>query len=157
MKKLIFDADGFCVGRVSGTGVEGYAPPPGREDLPLAAYYLRNEQVLTGNPMARQDIFVTLGTGHNIQVPANTKLRYADQKIIGPSSVTIEWGFSDTVVLFFGGAQYGEVALVFQDYIAKRKAEYPPVPEQLEMIQEQGLEAWRSFIAGIKAKYPKPS
>lgn len=40
-------------------------------------------------------------------------------------------------------------------YADKRRAEYPTWRKALEMIAEQGLDAYRSHIAAIKAKYPK--
>jgi hypothetical protein len=43
-----------------------------------------------------------------------------------------------------------------QNYARQRKAEYPKLEEQLDMIFHGGLEAWHAQIAAIKAKYPKP-
>lgn len=154
MKKLVFDADGFCVGKVSGI-TEGFTPP--RDDLPPAAYYLLNDQVHVGTEIQSRIDYVDLGQTYIVQVPANTRIKWAGQLVKGPANVEISASFADRVVVVFSGALYGERIVQFQDYIAKRKAEYPPVHEQLEMIQEQGLEAWRSYIASIKAKYPRPS
>lgn len=42
------------------------------------------------------------------------------------------------------------------EYIHKRKAEYPKIEEQLDMIYHQGLTMWRAKIKQIKEKYPKP-
>ena len=39
--------------------------------------------------------------------------------------------------------------------ISKRKAEYGHWEKQLEEINENGIDAWKSRIASIKAKYPK--
>ena len=42
------------------------------------------------------------------------------------------------------------------DYKAKRAKEYPPVVDQLDMIYNEGLPAWKAAIKKIKDKYPKP-
>jgi hypothetical protein len=45
------------------------------------------------------------------------------------------------------------------EYIEKRKAEYPAIEEQLDMIYRdkvQGTDKWRDLITNIKIKYPKP-
>jgi len=39
--------------------------------------------------------------------------------------------------------------------ISKRKAEYGHWEKQLEEIYDNGIDAWKSRIASIKAKYPK--
>jgi hypothetical protein len=46
---------------------------------------------------------------------------------------------------------------VFEDcnYRASRLIEYGTPEEQLEYISENGLEAWQTKVAEIKAKYPK--
>ncbi len=40
-------------------------------------------------------------------------------------------------------------------YIAKRQAEYPSLSDQFDLIYHQGLEAWKTAIQAVKAKYPK--
>jgi len=42
-------------------------------------------------------------------------------------------------------------------YIQDRTAAYGSVHSQLEYITENGLEAWQTHVATIKAKYPKTS
>ena len=42
-------------------------------------------------------------------------------------------------------------------YIAKRVAEYGSMGDQLDMIFHDGIEAWKTHIAAVKAKYPKPT
>jgi hypothetical protein len=42
-----------------------------------------------------------------------------------------------------------------EDVISKRIKEYGSVAEQIEYITENGLDAWQSKVAEIKAKYPK--
>tara|TARA_B000000609_G_scaffold155450_1_gene146447 strand:- start:1096 stop:1467 length:372 start_codon:yes stop_codon:yes gene_type:complete len=40
-------------------------------------------------------------------------------------------------------------------YTEARKAEYPPLEEQLDKIYHDGVESWRTDITKIKNKYPK--
>ena len=49
------------------------------------------------------------------------------------------------------GADYVGVV----SYTDARKAEYPPLEEQLDKIYHHGIESWRTDITAIKDKYPK--
>ena len=40
-------------------------------------------------------------------------------------------------------------------YTDARKAEYPPLEEQLDKIYHSGIDAWKADIKAIKDKYPK--
>ena len=40
-------------------------------------------------------------------------------------------------------------------YIAKRQAEYPPIGDQLDLLYHGGMDAWKTAIQAVKAKYPK--
>ena len=40
-------------------------------------------------------------------------------------------------------------------YTEARKAEYPPLEEQLDKIYHSGVDAWKADIKVIKDKYPK--
>ena len=40
-------------------------------------------------------------------------------------------------------------------YTEARRAEYPPLEEQLDKIYHSGLNAWKADIKAIKDKYPK--
>ena len=40
-------------------------------------------------------------------------------------------------------------------YIDKRSAEYPSIPDQLDLIFHGGIDAWRSTVQAVKDKYPK--
>ena len=43
-------------------------------------------------------------------------------------------------------------------YKERRKAEYPPLAEQLDYIYHNGIEAWKAdMILPVKNKYPKGS
>lgn len=40
-------------------------------------------------------------------------------------------------------------------YIEQRKAAYPSVVDQLDILYHEGFDAWKEKIDGIKAQYPK--
>ena len=41
-------------------------------------------------------------------------------------------------------------------YQGQRKAEYPPIEDQLDTIYHSGVAGWKTAIKAIKDKYPKP-
>ena len=55
--------------------------------------------------------------------------------------------------------QYDEA--VVQTYInanaykAQRAAEYPSIPDQLDLLYHGGMDAWKTAIQAVKDKYPK--
>lgn len=42
------------------------------------------------------------------------------------------------------------------DYKEQRKAAYPSIEEQLDILYHDGEEAWREMITRVKEAYPKP-
>lgn len=68
----------------------------------------------------------------------------------GFSQMDVEQGYDGNWYLSGTAPQKPEAG-----YIDKRLAEYPPIGEQLDMIYHD-YENWKSTIAQIKAKYPKP-
>ena len=42
-----------------------------------------------------------------------------------------------------------------QEYARKREAEYPSIPDQLDEIYHNGVNAWKAVIKKTKDKYPK--
>ena len=42
-------------------------------------------------------------------------------------------------------------------YKSQRKAEYPSIEDQLDIIYHSGVASWKTTIKAIKDKYPKPS
>ncbi len=42
-------------------------------------------------------------------------------------------------------------------YQRNRAAEYPSIPDQLDDIYHNGIDAWKETIKATKDKYPKPS
>lgn len=54
-----------------------------------------------------------------------------------------------------------EVTRLEADYAAKqyqrdRVAAYPSIPDQLDQIYHEGIDAWKATIAAVKQEYPKP-
>lgn len=41
-------------------------------------------------------------------------------------------------------------------YAAQRKADYPSVEEQLDMIYHEGIDAWMARVKATKERFPKP-
>jgi len=53
-----------------------------------------------------------------------------------------------------------EVTRLEADYAAKqyqrdRAAAYPSIPDQLDQIYHEGIDAWKATITAVKNKYPK--
>ena len=40
-------------------------------------------------------------------------------------------------------------------YKAQRAAEYPSIPDQLDLLYHGGMDAWKAAIQAVKNKYPK--
>jgi len=40
-------------------------------------------------------------------------------------------------------------------YKQQRAAAYPSIPDQLDQIYHEGIDAWKATIAAVKNKYPK--
>ena len=54
-----------------------------------------------------------------------------------------------------------EVKRLQADYDSKqyqrdRAEKYPSIPDQLDTIYHQGIDAWKAEIKAVKDKYPKP-
>ena len=41
-------------------------------------------------------------------------------------------------------------------YKEQRARAYPSIPDQLDLIYHQGLDAWKAAIEAVKQEYPKP-
>jgi hypothetical protein len=49
-----------------------------------------------------------------------------------------------------------EALVASEAYKAKRATEYPAIPDQLDYIYHNGIDAWKTnMIDPVKAKYPK--
>ena len=84
---------------------------------------------------------------------------YPDVKTINDStgafdkdgkSVTLEQSKIDTARTTLN-AEAAAIA-----YQGQRKAEYPPIEDQLDTIYHSGVAGWKTKIKAIKDKYPKP-
>ena len=53
------------------------------------------------------------------------------------------------------GIVEGEDYVGVTTYTEARRAEYPPLEEQLDKIYHEGIDAWKADIKAIKDKYPK--
>ena len=42
------------------------------------------------------------------------------------------------------------------DHKIARASAYPSIAEQLDQIYHEGIDAWKTTIAAVKAEYPKP-
>ena len=41
-------------------------------------------------------------------------------------------------------------------YKQQRAQAYPSIPDQLDTIYHEGIDAWKATIAAVKQEYPKP-
>ena len=73
-------------------------------------------------------------------------------------AVTLVIG-NDAFDAFGNPVQYDEA--IVQAYInanaykAQRAAEYPSIPDQLDVLYHGGMDAWKTAIQAVKDKYPK--
>lgn len=42
-----------------------------------------------------------------------------------------------------------------KEYQRQRARAYPSIPDQLDLIYHQGIDAWKSVIEAVKVQYPK--
>ena len=86
----------------------------------------------------------------------NMIIRKSDGALIPKDSDNIDYQQFVKDVVGIGtscveGADYVGVT----SYTDARKAEYPPLEEQLDKIYHSGVNAWKADIKAIKDKYPK--
>ena len=89
-----------------------------------------------------QVIVATTPEGKLLHIPideGNTDYQQFKADVVGIGTTCVE------------GADYVDVV----SYTDARKAEYPPLEEQLDKIYHDGIESWRTDITVIKNKYPK--
>ena len=72
---------------------------------------------------------------------------------------TLEWMDPNTVPPSFEEVkiEYDKLIQEYEsyDYWRKRRAEYPKIEDQLDILYHEGYEGWRNKIKEIKDKYPK--
>lgn len=89
-----------------------------------------------------QTIVATTSEGKTLHIPideANTDYQQFKKDVVGIGTSCVE------------GADYVGVT----SYTDARKAEYPPLEDQLDKIYHNGIDAWKADIKAIKDKYPK--
>jgi hypothetical protein len=55
------------------------------------------------------------------------------------------------------GRERGTFDIEVRGYAEERRAEYPPIADQLDMIVNLGVEGYRAEMQKVKAKFPKPA
>ena len=89
-----------------------------------------------------QVIVATTPEGKTLHIPideANTDYQQFKADVVSIGTTCVE------------GADYVGVV----SYTDARKAEYPPIEDQLDKIYHSGVDAWKLDIKAIKDKYPK--
>ena len=82
--------------------------------------------------------------------------RLSDNTFIPPVSDNRDYlQFVDDIGKHGLGIVEGADAETQISYVDARKAEYPPLEEQLDKIYHSGVDAWKADIKVIKDKYPK--
>ena len=49
-----------------------------------------------------------------------------------------------------------EALVTANAYKEQRASAYPSIPDQLDKIYHEGIDAWKAQIAAVKQEYPKP-
>ena len=91
-------------------------------------------------PSTEANSIIRLSDNTSIPVdPRNTDYQQFVEDVVGIGTSCVE------------GADYVGVT----SYTDARRAEYPPLEDQLDKIYHSGLNAWKADIKAIKDKYPK--
>ena len=106
---------------------------------------------LTGRPNHIEDYLVTVRTGQWFGWTNSKNKIYANLIVHDGGSKPSE---SDCTT----GLAALQTAwdLENNSYKSQRKAEYPSVVDQLDLIYHSGIDAWKAKIKETKDKYPKP-
>ena len=77
---------------------------------------------------------------------------------LNPSVVTIRgdvaYDANEQVVSYDLSA--AEALVAANAYKDQRAKAYPSIPDQLDQIYHEGIDAWKATIAAVKQEYPKP-
>ena len=76
-----------------------------------------------------------------------------DQSV--PPHVIIEWNGDDPQPTD-AELEAAWVEVQKLQYKDKRANAYPSIADQLDQIYHEGIDAWKTTIAAVKAEYPKP-
>ena len=76
---------------------------------------------------------------------------------LNPSIVTmrgdVAYDANEQVVSYDLSA--AEALVAANAYKDQRAAAYPSIPDQLDQIYHEGIDAWKETISAVKAEYPK--
>ena len=97
---------------------------------------------LSGNDSEGNEIRVIIRTTDKASIPIDTENRDYQQ-------------FVDNIYEQGIGIVEGADYVGVTTYTEARKAEYPPIEDQLDKIYHNGIDAWKADIKAIKDKYPK--
>ena len=97
---------------------------------------------LSGNDSEGNEIRVIIRTTDKVSIPIDTENRDYQQ-------------FVDNIYEQGIGIVEGADYVGVTTYTEARKAEYPPIEDQLDKIYHSGIDAWKADIKVIKDKYPK--
>ena len=97
---------------------------------------------LPGNDSEGNEIRVIIRTTDKVSIPIDTENRDYQQ-------------FVDNIYEQGIGIVEGADYVGVTTYTEARKAEYPPIEDQLDKIYHSGIDAWKADIKVIKDKYPK--
>ena len=105
----------------------------------------------TGRPDNITDYLNTLGTGGWYGFSDNNNQVYATLIAHDGRALPTETECTNGLA-----ALQATWDLEHDSYKSKRKAEYPSVVDQLDLIYHSGIDAWKAKIKETKDKYPKP-
>tara|TARA_B000000565_G_C23484548_1_gene261268 strand:+ start:96 stop:422 length:327 start_codon:yes stop_codon:yes gene_type:complete len=98
-----------------------------------------------------EDYLVTVRTGQWFGWSDSKNKIYANLVVNDGGSKPTEQECTDGLA-----ALITEWELENNSYKSKRRAEYPSVVDQLDLIYHSGIDAWKAKIKETKDKYPKP-
>lgn len=105
----------------------------------------------TFKPNHIEDYLITVRTGQWFGWSDSKNKIYANLIVHDGGSKPTEKECTDGLA-----ALITEWELENNSYKSKRRAEYPSVVDQLDLIYHSGIDAWKAKIKETKDKYPKP-
>ena len=105
---------------------------------------------LTGKPNHIEDYLVTVRRGQWFGWSTSSNKSYAKLIVHDGGSKPTEKECTDGLK-----ALQDAWDLENNSYKSKRRAEYPTVVDQLDLIYHSGIDAWKAKIKETKDKYPK--
>ena len=106
---------------------------------------------LTGKANHIEDYLITVRAGQWFGWSDSKNKIYANLVVLDGGSKPTEKECTDGLA-----ALQAAWDLENNSYKSKRKAEYPSVVDQLDLIYHSGIDAWKAKIKETKDKYPKP-